>query len=481
MRFKKPNMALEWCPRDTWKSYTDDVTSSQTSKSKTLFGMSKIGLIQTKLKSERNGQLRSHPIPGGLFPNAPPRQVFPQRGDTCLSGFPRPSPYRTQQSDEAECFGDCHGVAAPPLAQPYVVNVDHFIVRSNGFYDHSKAFLEAWKVACSCENGVLVVPWNKKYRLKPIKFLGPCNSDTTVKIYGKIEASEDPLDYQQDRTHWLRFENVQNLKVEGGGSIDGNGEVWWRNSCKVNKSRAVVFSECKNLRVDELRIANAQQMHLTFQECVDVVASNLMITAPERSPNTDGIHITGTKNIQIVSSVIQTGDDCISIVSGSTNVRATGITCGPGHGISIGSLGEGNSVAHVSNVIVNRAKFTGTENGVRIKTWQGGSGQAKDIVFQNIEMHRVNNPIIVDQYYCDRDTPCPEQKSAVKVSNVRYQNIKGTSSTKMAIKFDCSQSFPCQEIVLQNVNLAHEGGGAAAADCQHVKLMDKGHVSPSCS
>jgi polygalacturonase len=27
------------------------------------------------------------------------------------------------------------------------------------------------------------------------------------------------------------------------------------------------------------------------------------------------------------------GDDCISIVSGSENVEATDITCGPGHGI----------------------------------------------------------------------------------------------------------------------------------------------------
>lgn len=27
------------------------------------------------------------------------------------------------------------------------------------------------------------------------------------------------------------------------------------------------------------------------------------------------------------------GDDCISIVSGSKNVEATDITCGPGHGI----------------------------------------------------------------------------------------------------------------------------------------------------
>ena len=37
---------------------------------------------------------------------------------------------------------------------------------------------------------------------------------------------------------------------------------------------------------------------------------------------------------------------------------------------SIGSLGAGDSKAQVSNVLVNRATFTGTTNGVRIKTWQ---------------------------------------------------------------------------------------------------------------
>lgn len=37
---------------------------------------------------------------------------------------------------------------------------------------------------------------------------------------------------------------------------------------------------------------------------------------------------------------------------------------------SIGSLGAGDSEAHVSDVVVNRVNFSGTTNGVRIKTWQ---------------------------------------------------------------------------------------------------------------
>lgn len=39
---------------------------------------------------------------------------------------------------------------------------------------------------------------------------------------------------------------------------------------------------------------------------------------------------------------------------------------------------------------------------------QGGSGSASNITFENIEMHNVSNPIIIDQNYCDR-RPCKEQ------------------------------------------------------------------------
>ncbi|CAK9167665.1 unnamed protein product [Ilex paraguariensis] len=271
---------------------------------------------------------------------------------------------------------------------------------------------------------VLVIPTNRTYHLKPITFLGPCKSLLTVM------------------------------------------------PC-VGAPTAVTFDNCINLRVANIRIKNAQEMHLTFQDCVNVKASNLKVIAPENSPNTDEIHVTRTQNIQITCSLNRTDDDCISIVSGSKNVRATDIICGPGHGMSIGSLGKNKAEDEVSDVVVDRARISGTTNG-------GGSGYAKNIKFQNIIMHNVTNPIIINQNYCDQLESCPEQHSAVQVTNVVYKNIRGTSASEVAVKLDCSTTFPCNGIVLQNVNPVREGETKAKASCQNVRLPSTERVSPLC-
>uniref|UniRef100_A0A0A0K6J9 Polygalacturonase n=1 Tax=Cucumis sativus TaxID=3659 RepID=A0A0A0K6J9_CUCSA len=311
-------------------------------------------------------------------------------------------------------------MASSPLASPEIFNVDDYGAMGDG-EDDSEAFKETWKDACSSTNAIFLVPCDRVYHLKPITFTGPCNSPLLFKIEGTIKASPHISDYEKDRRHWIIFQNLLGLRVEGKGIINGNGRKWWLNSCKVNKTlpckeapTAVTFFQCTNLRVEGLRFRNAQQMHLSFQKCNNVKALNLWIHSPGNSPNTDGIHVTGTQFIVIKNCLIMTGDDCLSIVSGSKNVRAKGITCGPGHGISIGSLGAGKTEAEVSNVVVDTAKFSGTTNGVRIKTWQGGKGYAQNIIFQNIVMDNVTNPIIIDQNYCDQKEPCTQQADAVE-------------------------------------------------------------------
>ncbi|KAJ9548032.1 hypothetical protein OSB04_020575 [Centaurea solstitialis] len=360
-------------------------------------------------------------------------------------------------------------------------DVDSYGAKGDGKKDDTKAFKKAWKEACSSTKAaVFSVPKNKKYLVTPIKFKGPCKASLTMQISGTILASTKESKYKKDERHWLRVDGVDNLQIEGGGVIDGNGAVWWKKSCKVDKDRALTLYKCTTLVVNDLTVQNAQQIHVSFERCDHVQASNIRVTAPGDSPNTDGIHVTRTQNIKISDSIIGTGDDCISIVNGSKNVQATGITCGPGHGISIGSLGSDNEEAHVSDVRVDGAYLTGTTNGVRIKTWQGGSGDASNITFQNINMKNVTNPIIIDQEYCDQDGPCKEQDSAVEIKNVVYKNITGTSADEDAVIFKCSEKHPCQGVVLQEINITQEGGDDAKAVCNNVKLTYIGTVNPRC-
>lgn len=98
-------------------------------------------------------------------------------------------------------------------------------------------------------------------------------------------------------------------------------------------------------------------------------------------------------------------------------------------------------------------------------------------------MSNVSNPIIIDQNYCDQDEPCKQQSSAVQVKNVVYNNVKGTSASKVAVKFDCSERYPCKGIRLQNVKLEaveeidEEG---VEAECENVQVSQVGVVSPRC-
>lgn len=62
-----------------------------------------------------------------------------------------------------------------------------------------------------------------------------------------------------------------------------------------------------NLTVQGLKIKDSPQFHFRFDSCRNVQIESIHITAPPLSPNTDGIHIENTNNVQIYDSVISNG------------------------------------------------------------------------------------------------------------------------------------------------------------------------------
>ena len=65
----------------------------------------------------------------------------------------------------------------------------------------------------------------------------------------------------------------------------------------------------------------------------------------------------------------------------------------------------------------------------------------------------------------------------MKVSDVKYRGIRGTSTTQVAVKFDCSASDPCTGITLENVNLTYYNQ-AAEAFCSNAVGKALGLVQP---
>jgi len=206
----------------------------------------------------------------------------------------------------------------------------------------------------------------------------------------------------------------------------------------------------------------------------------LTITAPADSANTDGIHIGPSSGITITDIKIGTGDDCISLGDGSQDITITKVTCGPGHGISVGSLGRYKDEEPVSGITVTGCTITNAQNGVRIKTWPASpsAGSASGMHFEDITMINVDNPILIDQGYCPHGQCKAQVPSTIKISDVSFKNIRGSTNNVEAIKLACSKSVPCEKVNLQDIDLKFTGSGEAKTICENVKPTISGTQNP---
>ncbi|KAI8003868.1 hypothetical protein LOK49_LG08G01955 [Camellia lanceoleosa] len=238
------------------------------------------------------------------------------------------------------------------------------------------------------------------------------------------------------------------------------------------------FTNSNNILISGLTSINSQLFHIVINGCHNVKLQGVQVSASGNSPNTDGIHVQLSSGVTIFNSKISTGDDCVSIGAGTTNLWIENVACGPGYGISIRSLGKELQEPGVQNVTVKTITLTSTENGVRIKTWgRPSNGFVRGVLFQHAIMVNVQNPIVIDQNYCPNNKCCPGQISGVKIRNITYSDIHGTSAIEVAVKFLCSKAHPCSGIRLEDVKLTYKNQPAKAS-CANDRGTSSGIVQP---
>ncbi|CAN1221508.1 G9 [Linum grandiflorum] len=330
-------------------------------------------------------------------------------------------------------------------AQPAVFDITKNGAVADGKTDIAAVVTKTWADACASPTPTKLLIPAGSYFSSYVEFKGPCKAPIEAEIQGNLMA---PGELPGDT--WLAFRYIDNLHLFGNGILDAQGPLSWRKA----KTPIIV----------RLTSKDAKQFHISVFGSKNYTLSNLKIQAPRDSPNTDGIHIGKSTQVTIQNSIIGTGDDCVSIGDAVEQVTVTNVTCGPGHGISIGSLGKYPDEKSVKGVIVKNCTLADTDNGVRIKSWPDlNPGEASDVHFEDIIMNNVNNPIII--------------ASKVKISNVVFKNIKGTSKNPEAVFLNCSQLIPCENIQMTDIDLTYPKG-VAKSKCFNVKPIVSGICNP---
>ena len=93
------------------------------------------------------------------------------------------------------------------------------------------------------------------------------------------------------------------------------------------------ISQSKGVSVKQLTLLDSKNVHMAIFDSTGVTVQGVRMVAPANSPNTDGIHAQLSRHVSILNTTISTGDDCVSLGPGSSDVLIRDIKCGPGHGI----------------------------------------------------------------------------------------------------------------------------------------------------
>jgi polygalacturonase len=275
--------------------------------------------------------------------------------------------------------------------------------------------------------------------------------------------------------------NAENITINGEGTIDGNGHIWWdyvrgvRNSGVLGtdhpRPMGVVFDHSKHIRMEGVTVQNSGFWQIVPYYADDLVFRNLRVLAP-LSPNTDAIDPFSSSNIVIDHVFASTGDDNVAIKSGeinspgpddpSKNITITDCTFERGHGISIGSEIAGG----VQNVHVERVSFKGTDNGIRIKSARDRGNDVSNISYKDITMENVKIAIYITEFYASRDpegeVPAePVTRLTPKFHDITMENVTATGSGVAASIVGLPES-PVLGLTLKNVHIEAKTGMSIA-------------------
>lgn len=276
--------------------------------------------------------------------------------------------------------------------------------------------------------------------------------------------------------------NLTDLRIGGPGKINGQGEAWWRayraKELTLRRPQLVLLENCERVELAGFSSINPPNTHVALRLCREVAIRDLVLDAPDDSPNTDGLNLSG-RNYLITGCRISTGDDNIVILTHSApgweppvceNFVIRDCALGFGHGLSIGSYTGGG----IRGLLAERITFDATTSGIRMKAARDRGGLVENLAYRDITMRGVKNPVFISSYYPKEPKhPGLDAGEAVSEKTPRWddiliENLRVTDSENSLTLWGVPE-LPLGAITLRNATFA-TGHGAKIYHAPRVAL-----------
>lgn len=247
--------------------------------------------------------------------------------------------------------------------------------------------------------------------------------DASVTLLG----SQDDADYPRIDTRiagiemkWpaalINVNDRKNVKISGGGTIDGRGQKWWEHFEALRKDyeprglrwaadydaervRLLVVWQSSDVTIENLHLRQAGfwTLQVVYSEHVTVDRIHIRDNG---GPSTDGVDIDSSRYVVVSNCDIDNNDDDICLKAGrdADGLRVNrpteyvlirdNITRRGGGVISFGSETSGG----IRHIVALRNRGIGTSEGLRFKSAKTRGGVIEDILVRDLKLENVPLP-----------------------------------------------------------------------------------------
>lgn len=282
--------------------------------------------------------------------------------------------------------------------------------------------------------------------------------------------------------HLIVIKDAQNVAIEGGGTIDGNGPAFWQGYDPAEDPQWIMAQELKispmvevqnarDVRIKDitLRTGGGWTLHLYNSDQVQVQGAKILNNV--FAPNGDGIDISGCRDVTISDCIIKTCDDaiCLKTMVDTKECRRVTVTnciieC------ACAALKIGNeSFRDIRQVVFSNSVIYNSSRAFAI--YAESAGTVEDIIVNNIVTDSkapllYNRPIHLSLYLPppgagsrNGDWMFKEQKQhdyegrMPRLRNVTITNFHAKTGGRLLMT--AGEGYEIENLTLQNINLTY--------------------------